>query len=150
MKKIFVFILMTAAMLTASCVFESENDAVYEISLGTTSYSVGGTNPAGVAYQAAEEVKAQVRDFSQHYLSQWVCTYTSNNTFQQQESDAVLKWEEALAAFQKIHDSFVTKYGSTPSDGSTYECTYKLYLKRNDPSKGDAVVCESAFVFEIK
>lgn len=151
MKKIFVFILMAAAMISTSCLTLTENDALYEISVGLTGYSLGGTNPTGVAYQAAEELRGQMSDFSQRYLSEWVCTYNNNNTFQRQESDAVLKWEEALVAFQKIHDSFVTKYGNTPSDGSYYECSYKLYLRRTDPSKGDERVLESEeFLFEVK
>ena len=151
MKKIFAIVLMAAAMISTSCLEFSKTDAVYEISVGTTSYSVSGM-PGGEAYQAADDMRAQVRAFSDRYCSQWVVTYSGGTSFAREESAAVEDYEVALREFEKIHDSFVAKYGSTKTaDGTSLECTYKLYLKRNDPDKGDATVRQSEeFLFEVK
>lgn len=156
MKKIFAIMLMAAAMISTSCLEFSKTDVVYEISVGTTSYSVSGM-PGGEAYQAADDLRAQVRAFSDRYCSQWVVTYSgstsfASTSFARAESAAVEDYEVALREFEKIHDSFVAKYGSTKTaDGTSLECTYKLYLKRNDPDKGDDTVRQSdEFLFEVK
>ncbi len=141
---------MAAAMISTSCLTQTENDAVYEISVGTTSYSVGGM-PGSEAYQAADGLRAKVRDFSQKYVRQWIVTYKNNSMFNSEENKAVADYESALQEFQKIHNAFKAEYAAPSTDGTSLECTYKLYLKRHDPDKGDDTVRQSdGFLFEVK
>lgn len=144
MKKLFLAAL--AILCVCSC-RKDEQDVIYTISLGISSYSVGGPIPSD-GRDILDEFSAAVSDFKTRHSSDFVWTEkVADSKYSVNDSDAKSKFDTYYKELKTIETTYQSKFDSCKDDLTMVKVVYVLKLDRT--ASADAVLAEETITVTL-